>query len=280
MSWVYDNDTRILWIPSWFEWNPPESRDALKGYISDLTELPKLDTVDSLYNSLSYSLSEYDKIKAQRSDTTGTPERFSKIWADLYSQCRQSVPQAVVHQKQYQSHGHSQDHGHKPDNSASRSNDHNAVPVEIFLTYPCNGPVKEYALTVQQVNEWSELYDGIDIQSECKKALAWVNANKKRKKTARGMPAFLVGWLGRANDKGGRVAPEQTTDSGDAAAAWAIVHKRICGRKLEAGETTETPRIIHAVNIAGGWPYLRSINTDQVAYARRDFIAAYNQHKG
>lgn len=108
LSWEYDSTSRILWIPSWFGWNPPESRDALKGYISDLTELPKTQTVNSLYNNLCDSLLEYDRIKAQRQGSKEIPERFSIIWADLYNKSRQPVGQPVPHQEH--SHSQSQEH--------------------------------------------------------------------------------------------------------------------------------------------------------------------------
>lgn len=70
---------------------------------------------------------------------------------------------------------------------------------DVFLTFPTNGNgPKTWDLTREQVAEWSELYEALDVQAECRKALAWVKA--KRPKTASGMPKFLVGWLNRASD--------------------------------------------------------------------------------
>jgi hypothetical protein len=67
-----------------------------------------------------------------------------------------------------------------------------------ILIFPCNGNPKEWGLTQAQISEWNEIYSGIDILAECKKALAWIRAN--RRKTAKGMPKFLVGWLNKAVD--------------------------------------------------------------------------------
>ena len=39
--------------------------------------------------------------------------------------------------------------------------------------------------------------------AESRQALAWIQAHPGRKKTARGMPAFLVGWFGRSVNRGG-----------------------------------------------------------------------------
>jgi hypothetical protein len=63
----------------------------------------------------------------------------------------------------------------------------------------CNGPIAVFNLTQEQLDAWEPLYPGVDIIAECGKALAWLEANGR--KTARGMPKFLVGWLNRANDK-------------------------------------------------------------------------------
>lgn len=70
------------------------------------------------------------------------------------------------------------------------------------LTFPTNGSgPPTWDLTEAQVSTWKGLY-AIDVEAECRKALAWVNANGK--KTARGMPKFLVGWLNRTNDSGAK----------------------------------------------------------------------------
>jgi hypothetical protein len=66
------------------------------------------------------------------------------------------------------------------------------------MTFPVNGGSKTWSLTKKQVEEWAALYPGLDVIAECSKSLAWVRAN--RRKTSRGMPKFLVGWLNRAND--------------------------------------------------------------------------------
>lgn len=67
-----------------------------------------------------------------------------------------------------------------------------------FLSFPTAGHPQTWVLTTEQVAEWSELYPGLDVEAECRKALAWIKANHR--KTSRGMPRFLVSWLNRAND--------------------------------------------------------------------------------
>lgn len=71
------------------------------------------------------------------------------------------------------------------------------------LVFPCDGDVKLWHLTEALVAEMRDAYPSLDIVAECRKALAWVNASPDRRKTARGMRRFLVGWLSRTQDRGG-----------------------------------------------------------------------------
>ena len=79
------------------------------------------------------------------------------------------------------------------------------------LTFPCQGAETAWPLTAAQVAEWTALYPDLDIVAECRQALAWVSANGR--KTARGMPAFLVSWFARSIRSGAvrRAAPAQAS---------------------------------------------------------------------
>mgnify|MGYP001573564480 FL=1 len=68
------------------------------------------------------------------------------------------------------------------------------------LTFPTVGKRKTWVLTETDVAHWRELYPALDIAAECRRALAWVEANSP--KTAKGMPAFLVRWFNQATDRG------------------------------------------------------------------------------
>lgn len=79
-------------------------------------------------------------------------------------------------------------------------------PDDVFLTYECNGPAKEWTLTAAKVAEYQQSFPGIDVPAECRKAWQWGRDNPDRRKTARGMARFLGTWLGRAQDRAGRPA--------------------------------------------------------------------------
>jgi hypothetical protein len=74
------------------------------------------------------------------------------------------------------------------------------VPLMVF---PCAGTPASWGLVQSQVDEWSAAYPGVSVQSEARKALAWLNANPTKRKTARGMARFLLAWIGRAQNAGG-----------------------------------------------------------------------------
>ena len=83
------------------------------------------------------------------------------------------------------------------------------------LTFPGVGPLKTWDLKLGQVQYWRHTYPNVDVLAECRKALAWVNANGDRKKTAKGMPRFLVNWLNRAVDRGPSSARGRPRDASE-----------------------------------------------------------------
>ena len=48
---------------------------------------------------------------------------------------------------------------------------------------------------------WELAYSHIDIPTEMLKMNCWLQANPSRRKTARGMPRFVVSWLGRITEQ-------------------------------------------------------------------------------
>jgi hypothetical protein len=81
-------------------------------------------------------------------------------------------------------------------------------PDNAVLTYPTvgKGP-REWHLLAPHLAELVECYPGLDVLAECRKALAWCQANRRKRKTADGMPAFLVNWLNNGTARGGGRPP-------------------------------------------------------------------------
>lgn len=84
-----------------------------------------------------------------------------------------------------------------------------------LLWFPCAGKKDSWALQQPMVEELSQAFPAVDVLAECKKALAWVNANQKKKKTYSGMPKFITGWMSRVQDRGGtRGGPAMPSPNG------------------------------------------------------------------
>jgi len=71
----------------------------------------------------------------------------------------------------------------------------NTVTEPAVLTFSTVGTPSEWHLTQTQIDAWSLAFPQTDVLGEARKALAWVLA--KQRKTAKGMPVFLVTWLGK-----------------------------------------------------------------------------------
>lgn len=90
----------------------------------------------------------------------------------------------------------------------------------VVLTFPVVGDPQnpEWPLTASKVAELREAFPGLDVGAESRKSLAWLNANPLKRKTARGMSAFLFRWMERAqNSRGGpSVRPDPGASVADA----------------------------------------------------------------
>jgi hypothetical protein len=132
------------------------------------------------------------------------------------------------------------------------SSEASSEPVVAFLKFPIIGPGDGvWVLSEAQVLNWEELFPGLDIGAEARKALAWIGAHKSRRKTSKGMDKFLVAWLTRAVDRGGpRMVPERrSAEVMSEGSEWVCSHEPHClnRRSCEllqaiAAEKQRTPR--------------------------------------
>jgi len=75
------------------------------------------------------------------------------------------------------------------------------VPEEpAVAVFHCQGKTATYKLTASQIADWQSLYPGLDVEGEVRKAKAWLEANSQKRRTASGMPRFIVNWLNRATN--------------------------------------------------------------------------------
>jgi hypothetical protein len=104
-----------------------------------------------------------------------------------------------------------------PESDSSAPAEPRAKLVDQFLIFPTVGKAAEWVLTNSQVAAWRQLFPHLDVEQECRAALAWVIANPAKRKTATGVARFLTAWLTRAQDSG-RGAKSATPAANGAAA--------------------------------------------------------------
>lgn len=75
-------------------------------------------------------------------------------------------------------------------------------PEYVPPTFNCAGDVKTFTPTKEDVSRWQQAFPGVDVRAALLRARAWVDADPKRRKTARGMKRYLTAWLGRDQDRG------------------------------------------------------------------------------
>jgi len=105
-----------------------------------------------------------------------------------------------------------------PDSKISLELQSNSKPPEdppTEFSFPTVGkPKGDWTLPQSLLAEYSEAYPSLDVKSELRAAKAWLVSNKAKRKTHRGMPTFLNGWLSRTQNRrgGGRsVVPVEQT---------------------------------------------------------------------
>ena len=60
-----------------------------------------------------------------------------------------------------------------------------------------------FDVTDEDVARWSELYPAVDVMQELRKMAGWCESNTTKRKTRRGVRAFITSWLAKAQDRGG-----------------------------------------------------------------------------
>ena len=83
-----------------------------------------------------------------------------------------------------------------------------APPAPPAIVLPLNDGT-DYPVPMAQCQEWEGLYPAVDVIQQLRGMKGWLDANPAKRKTRRGINAFIVRWLAREQDRGGaaRQAP-------------------------------------------------------------------------
>lgn len=74
----------------------------------------------------------------------------------------------------------------------------------VVITFTLNDKT-EFEITEKQVQEWVDLFPGIDVMQQLRAIKAWCQSNPANRKTRRGALRFASGWLSRQQNKAPRV---------------------------------------------------------------------------
>lgn len=78
----------------------------------------------------------------------------------------------------------------------------NAEKTHLFFDY--EGDSRIHGVTPELLAYWREMYPALDIEAELKKASAWLDGNRKNRKTD--LKRFIVNWFNKAQDRAPRIA--------------------------------------------------------------------------
>ncbi len=70
----------------------------------------------------------------------------------------------------------------------------------IFIEMPLSGKSGFHAVTENNITHWITLYPAVNVPQEIKKMVGWLEGNPKKRKTKRGIGAFITSWLARTQD--------------------------------------------------------------------------------
>jgi hypothetical protein len=74
---------------------------------------------------------------------------------------------------------------------------------DVFIKIPLAGKQKEFLVTKNMLQEWSELYPGVDVKNQIRALVGWNIGNPEKRKTARGVLRHIHTWLAKEQNKGG-----------------------------------------------------------------------------
>lgn len=136
------------------------------------------------------------------------------------------------------------DSGTKIQTVSSASDKPTPEPAAV-LVFPATGQgAQTWALTQAQLDEWTEAYPDIDVMAQARKALVWIQAN--RRKTAKGMPRFMVSWLNRATNTDASTRAPMRTEQPRTQETRPHAAGTLPGRQAFDADWWEECQVIHA----------------------------------
>lgn len=207
LKWKYDEAARVLYIPTWWKYNPPENPKHLKGCLEDLHNVPATPLLTEFKDNTSY-LPEWGipVLKTEMAD--------SYVKAMAYQEQKQEQEQ-----KQKKSPTDSCDERSQANGRQESPKHEDQSPIVLAFPVKSKGKgthagLKEWPLRQSKLDEYQESFPDLDCLSVIRVARQWCIDNPSKRKSYSGTPGFLTRWLGRELDRpsNGRANSESNSD--------------------------------------------------------------------
>ena len=118
-----------------------------------------------------------------------------------------------------------------------------------MISFPVvNSKAPTWTVTDAMIADWQADFPHLDVEKEVRKMHAWCEANVSRRKTAKGMPRFIVAWLMRQEGTGDlerRVTPRHGRTSASSMptySEWICPHVPHCRHRKACAIVAMRPK--------------------------------------
>jgi hypothetical protein len=160
-----------------------------------------------LFGKLGEPRAKESKYPSPPDDVVGQMQASARICKQTQTDenGREQTPADVPYSDSYSDANSYSDADSREDSLEPQAASKPTVPIEPpIASFPTvGGKVTEWHLTASLAAKLAEAFPGVDVPSEARKAAVWCETNPAKRKTAKGMPAFLNRWMANVQNRVG-----------------------------------------------------------------------------
>lgn len=139
-----------------------------------------------------------------------------------------------------------------------------ALDVAPVICLPTNREGEEVPIFQTEIDDYTETYPGVDVPQEFREMRRWLMDNRRKRKTASGMMAFVNTWLSKQQDKG---SDGQKRNGGGGSGGQGKGIRGAAERTLEALERAKgiDPGLGEEPPVTGGFSSAKTILSPEIA---------------
>ena len=129
-------------------------------------------------------------------------DESSRILANPRDEVGKSIESSPLERKGEEGRGYGGDQEGKGSAEPRGDSTPSAPPEPAVVSIPLIDK-SEFGVTQSQLDEWAHSFPAVDVLQQLREMRQWCMANPTKKKTRRGVLAFVTRWLGSEQDRGG-----------------------------------------------------------------------------